>query len=530
MAGPWTTPSGKTPGTFWGGSFRLGLLWQPSPSFRVVAKFDYNYVDNNGIAEDPSQVIDLTAPGFERPNPGSLFNVTDFTKTYAIETTYRASLNAAYTFGDGTILRSITSYQYGWGDGDVDLTIAGFGAGAFGGPPYFDSFADYGREEIYSEEVNLISPDTGPLRWVAGLFYQHDYVTLLPGGSDGRGNIGFDIGVPAGVFDEDLAYRTPKVTEAAFGQVSYDITSTLQLQVGARYTDETFGLRDTLFDQLFGVTLPGTVFNFVAHTSDSGLTGKVALNSSLNPTNFLYAFVATGSKAAGINTNPVGTQTAPVPFGTETVTDYEAGWKPTFFDGHLRAQVGGYYDQYQKFQLSFAVPSTAGNQAFIRNVSGTTTLYGIEAEMQAVFGPLSFDAGVSYEHSALGSALVDDPGPSATAGALVQLSGRPLPLAPDWTANFGGQYAFTLPNEATLTPRVDVSYISGQWGTPYEDIGDYVPAHTVVNVQIAYEQHRFNVTLFATNAFNEQYLIGSAGGLRYAGAPAQYGVRVEHSF
>jgi iron complex outermembrane receptor protein len=424
----------------------------------------------------------------------------------------------------------ISAFQYGWGDADADLTIAGFGVGAFGGPPYNDSFADYGREQIYSEEVNLVSPDRGPLRWVVGGYYQHDYVTLLPGGSDGRGNIGFDIGVPAGAFDEDLAYRTPKETEAAFAQGTYDITPSLQLQAGARYTNESFGLRDTTFDQSGGMTIPGTAFNFIAHTSDSGVTGKVSLTWKVNDSNTLYAFVATGSKAAGLNTNPVGTQTAPVPFGTETVTDYEAGWKPTFFNGHLRAQIDGYFDQYQKFQLSFAVPNSAGAQSFIRNVSGTTTLYGIEAEAQAVFGPLSFDAGASYEHSALGSAAVLDPGPSATSGMLIQLGGRTLPLAPDWTVNAGAQYAFGLPNGATLTPRVDVSYIASQWGTPYQDIGDFLPAHTVVNAELAYAQHKFKLTVFATNAFNEQYLVGSAGGLRYAGAPAQYGVRLEQGF
>ena len=536
VSGPWTTTDNGTPGRVIERSGRFSLLWEPNSSFKAVFKADYNYLNSDGVPADPSQMIDLSSPSLEAPNNAPLFHVTNYTRSYGVEETYRLSLNAAYTFPNGIVLKSISSYQYGVGYGEVDLTIVGDGTGPFTNAPYPDTFADNGRETIYSEEINIISPDKGPFRWLGGLYYQHDYVTLLPGG----GNTGFDIGLSSILpgLDADLHYKTPKVTEAAFGQVSYDLTPALQLQVGARVANETFGLTDTTFNQSFGgVVLPATILNFAAHTSNSGVTGKVALNWQLNANNFLYAFVATGSKAAGINTTPAAPQTVPAPFAPETVTDFEAGWKPTWFDGHVRAQFGVYYDQYQKFQLSFATQNTAApTQSFIRNVGGTTTLYGFEAEVQAVFGPLSFDAGGSYEHSALGSAVVDDPGPSnvtplfATPPGQIQLSGRVLPLAPEWTFNAGGQYIFTLMNGATLTPRVDVSYTASQWGTPYQDVGDFVPSHTLVNAEIAYAKDKYKVTLFATNAFNEQYLIGAAGGLRYAGAPAQYGIRLEGKF
>jgi hypothetical protein len=41
---------------------------------------------------------------------------------------------------------------------------------------------------------------------------------------------------------------------------------------------------------------------------------------------------------------------------------------------------------------------------------------------------------------------------------------------------------------------------------------------------------KYKITAFATNAFNSHYLIGANIGLRYAGAPGQYGVRVEARF
>jgi iron complex outermembrane recepter protein len=509
LTGPYTTPSGELPGSVTDGDVRVGLLWQPTPQLRIDVKGSLDYVDSGGFLGDPT----LT-PNGKALNPSDPFHITSFTDDYGTNKSFRVVSNIGYTFNDGIILKSITGYQYGQGNGNIDLSELNLPG---------SSFEDFGRETIFSQELNLVSPDTGPLRWIGGLYYQHDYVTLLPGG----GQPGFDIHVVIpGVLVEDelLTYRTPKTTEAAFGQVSYDFTHALQLQVGLRYTNETFDLRDTAPTLIDGAPLL-PIPSFVAHTSDSGVTGKVALNWTLDENNFVYAFVATGRKAAGINTTPAGTQTQPVPFGPETVTDYELGWKPTFFDGHMRAQLGFYYDDYQNFQLSFGLPN-APTMSFIRNAGGTTQLYGIEAETQAVFGALSFDAGGSYEHSSLGSTLVADP----VSGLPVQLSGRDTPLTPMWTANLGAQYAFALPWGATLTPRIDYSYTSSQWATPYQDLGDFLPARNLVNATLAYVADPYKVTFYATNAFNSHYIIATNIGLRYAGNPGQYGVRVERRF
>jgi iron complex outermembrane receptor protein len=504
VAGPWTTPFHGTPGRQLLGSVRLGVTWQPTDALKIVFKADVNYLDHGGFIGSPT----LATPS--QLNPADIFHVNSFINDYATNKGYTLTLNAAYTLPDGIILRSITGWQAGLGNANIDLTELFPTA----------SFEDYGREQIASEELNVVSPDNkGPLSWVGGLYYQHDYVSLLPGG----GAPGFDIGLPHGGLDLELNYRTPKTTEAVFGQASYDITPALQLQVGARYTHETFGLTDDSPLLVGGVQVLDPVA--VGHTSDSGPTGKVALTWKVDDANTLYAFVATGRKAAGINTTPAGIQTAPAAFSPESVTDIEAGWKPIFFDGHLRAQFGGYYSLYKNFQLSFATPN-APTMSFIRNLSGTTTLYGLEAEAQAVFGPWSFNASASYEHSSLGAAQVTDP----VSGQPIQLGGRTAPLAPTWTVSVGAQYAIALGNGGTLTPRVDVSYLDSQWATPYQDFGDFLPSRTLLNAEIAYAQGPYRLTAFATNAFNLHYIIATNIGLRYAGNPGQYGIRAERRF
>ena len=410
-----------------------------------------------------------------------------------------------------------------------------------------------GEENIWSEEVNLISSDKGPLRWVAGAYFQADTVHI-PGTRPG-----FDIStVPTNGLDILLNYTTPKTTEAAFGQVSYDITDALQLVAGGRYTHSTFTLRDTT--SIF-LTIPGLTFfplgSESAHQvqNDDAVTGKLDLNWKLDANNFLYAFIANGHKPGGINTTPlpfVPGSTGVVPFQPENLTTYEVGWKPTFFDGHLRAQLDAFYTSYQGFQLSFATSVVGGGgapgQSIIRNVPGTTVIYGVEGQAQAVFGDWAFTVSADYLHTRLGSSNLSAGGPTLPGFALglpENISGNQQPYAPEWTFSLGAQYVFHLPDNQTLTPHVDYSYTSDQWASPFQGRDPTLPAGygaleqylfhlrpiSLVNAQLTWDNGPVHISLYGTNIFNYQYFYESGTpGLRIAGAPAQFGVRASRTF
>jgi iron complex outermembrane receptor protein len=507
VTGPWTTPFHDTPGRLLQGAFRIGLLWQPTDQFRLVAKGEYDYIDHGGSVADPAVSIFAPTTQLNRTDP---FHVTNNALNYGTDKFVRLSLNMAYTLDSGIVLHSISGYQYGITNQQVDIDGTSL-------LPF--TFSDYGQERIYSEELNMVSPDKGPLRWVAGVYFQSDTVDLPP-------VTGFDISIPGaipGITDINITYHTPKTTDAVFGQFTYDLGPEWQIEMGARFTHTSFTLDDNNFFNN-APTGPGAHADH-ASTDDNAVTGKVALTWKPDETNTLYVFGAEGHKQNGINTDPA------TPFGAEEVTDIEAGWKPTFMDGHVRAQLGMYYTLYRHFQLQFTTPIETN---LIQNVPGNTTAWGFEGEAQAVFGPLSMDAGLSYEHSRLGSAVIVDP--NAPGGpAPVNLDGRPLPLAPNWTANIGAQYAFPIMNGATLTPRIDYSYVSGQWSTPFHHLGEFLNQRNLVNAQIAYAQAEWKLTLYATNAFDLHYILATNVGLpfsplRYAGAPAQYGFRVERRF
>jgi iron complex outermembrane recepter protein len=506
ITGPYT----GSPGRIKESSGRVSLLWVPTDQWKVLFKTDYNYLDQGGYPADPATATN---------DP---FHITSNAPWEALDKYSRSVLDVSYTFADDIKLRSVSGYQNGWTSQKAD----------FDGTDLLPlTFSDRIKEEIYSEEVNLLSSDTGLMIWIAGLYYQYDNV-IIPGVG------GYDIGEPAGAFDITFNAKTPKETEAGFGQLSFNLPDGVQIQAGARYTESSSTNDGSLAIPELG---PFGIVQQNQTERDGKLTGKLALNLTLDARNFLYSFVATGHKAGGVNSPSLTVPGLPPTFRPEDVTDFEVGWKSTAFDGHVKTQLGAYYNRYKDFQVSISEPDLPTNP-LVLNVPNNTTIYGLEAQGQAVFGPLSFDLGASYLHSKLGTFYAADPrlpptaascaltaGPAA--GSCVDLSGNQQDYAPTFTFNAGAQYVIHL-SQGTLTPRMDYGHIGPQWGTLFEDraLGDRLQTRNLLNAQVAYEIATWRVTGYGTNLNNEHYISSVANGLRYAGNPRQYGLRVSKSF
>jgi iron complex outermembrane receptor protein len=520
------------PGRLEQASARVSVLWEPNASWRFLLKNDFTYYNTGGLPSSP--VLIPAGPAFPRyAENANLFNVSENAPrniaTFAFD---RTVFNVAYTFGGGFVARSITGYQTGRGQYEYDID----GNAVTGN--YFSVIA---YERTFSEEVNIVSPDTGPLRWVVGGYYQHDWVHLP------FGRVGFDIATPP--LEILLDYTTPKITEAGFGQVSWDITEQWQIVGGARFTHSNFILKDRtallLFGNPFGVD---EVVN--THQGDDKVTGKVSLNFKLDPSNFFYVFAATGHKPGGINTTPVpfDSGTPEQPFKPENQTNFEIGWKPTLMDGHLRGQLDGFYTRYTGYQLTFGTSISgigAPGQQVIRNVPGTTVIYGVEAQAQAVFGDWSFDANADWLHTRLGSTPGGCPGtpatvsPSCVSGPLgvENIGGREQPYSPQWSVSGGGQYVWRMEDGSKVTPRVDVAYISSQWssvfyGTPEGAYAFHLRPIFALNAQLTWERDKYRVSLYGTNLTNGRYFYENTAipPLRYASPPIQFGVRASRTF
>ncbi len=499
ITGPYTGGNG----TLKESSFRLSLLWQPSDALKVLWKNDYSYIDSGGYPADPATA------------KNDIFHITANAEQLAFDQFVRSVLNVSYTFANGVTLRSISGYQWGRTayDDDLDGTSSGN-----------NIFKDAVKERVISEELNLISPDQGFLTWVTGLYYQsNDYAYPLD-----------SLGFPPGVFDYNIGGTTFNNTAAAFGQLSFNMPADVQLQLGLRYSHSDSTNHVTASIPEFAFVLPD-------HQSehDDKVTGKAALNWSVNPNNFLYAFAATGYKAGGLN---VPSNTTPAPtFRAEYVVDYEIGWKSTAFGGHLKTQVGGYYNDYRNFQVTVDNPTNPSTRLEVNDPS-TSKLYGIELSAQAALRNLSLDFGAALSHSSLGAFFANDPRVPATSncdprtgpglGSCVSLAGHPQTYAPTFTLNVGAQYVIRLRGADTLTPAVNYAHIGRQWATLFDNEaqGDHLQDRDLLNAQLAFQHGEWTIAGYGTNLRDQHYVSAIIAGLRFAGAPRQYGIRVSRGF
>jgi iron complex outermembrane receptor protein len=331
-----------------------------------------------------------------------------------------------------------------------------------------------------------------------------------------------------------LTGRNPERNLAAFGQVGFQITPSLKLELGGRYTAS----RSTNYVNVQQYGLP---ISQVQTVSSDNFSYKASLGWKVNADQFLYGFVATGFRPGGLNV-PVGLG-APAPFKPEKITSYEAGWKANWAGGHVRTTVTGFYNDYKNFQVIIGYPTfpTFGIEL---NVPDSTKIYGFEAEAEVTVGGFKFDAGVNVLHSELGSFYASDPriaatgacdpitGGTAAATNCINLAGRRQTYAPNVTFNVSGEYTFKLPDGSSITPRANFGYVGSQWATLFQNTnrGDLLDARKILNAQLAYAKGSWTITAYGTNLTNQHYVAALNSGLYFAGAPRQYGLKVLKTF
>jgi len=481
-------------------SSRLGLLWQPSDALQVLFKYDYSDLDFGAYPADPVNA------------PNDVFDITANADLKAVDRFDRTVLKIDYEFANGTKFRSVSGYQDGNTSYRADLD----------GTALRNSvFRDSVDETIYSQEFNLISRDEGFLTWIGGLYWQEDTYDFLPGK--------FFIGVPPGnvATEYRLEGENPKENRAAFGELDFHLTDRLELKVGGRYTKSETSNDITILQ--YGLPL-------VQQQSEeyTDFSGKLALDFEVNERNFLYAFAASGFRPGGLNV-PVGLGIPP-PFDEEKVRSYEFGWKAVWADGQVRTQVNAFHNDYEGFQVTIGYPDFPLFGIEL-NVNDTTKISGFEAQVQAALGAWSIDAGVGWLQSDLGEFYATDPripvatpcdpdtGPEST--TCIALEGRDQTYAPDLTFNIGLQRDFQV-GGGTLTPRINFGHVSEQWATLFQNeaLGDLLESRNILGAQLAWQRGDFVVTLYGTNITDEHYVGAINSGLRFAGPPRQYGLRV----
>ncbi len=578
---------GSDPGRVDNHNARIGLLWKPNDNFEALLKVSYNYSNTDGTAGEPNQYTFQAGPGQTCPDRSAgpichslYYNYSThvpFLLNYSLpsligtETEDRAGLDMKYTFADGIQLRSLTGVQHL--DGGDQLQDDDYSSAAAQihqkdvGP----------NDNYYSQEFSLQSPSGGTISWIAGALYfyrrtpvENTSYIAYPYYSPAVVNTSMGE-IPQGALGTEIsqsATATNQRTQGIYGNIDWNITSTLQLQAGLRgnwdenYTDspDTDGFQGAPPGTGTVIQLPITTgvpcplragysclyVSNIAQQHDSEPTGKVDLNWTVVPGQYLYAFYARGYKSGGIVVHTTG-------FKPEIVDDYEAGWKTELLDDHIHTALGGYWMMYHDMQLPILNPATGTNA--VTNIPAKSTIRGIEFSADARFGGFGSNFTATFDNSKIGAVsevanfrlppnatnLPQCVGTAAPplcfnyAPYLTNLSGEQNPYTPKFTANLTLDYKFELGDIGAVTPSVNYQYTGHQYTSIFQIDNYYLlTARHLINASLTYNNGPWEAEAFCNNISNLTYVAGSGGvsvgDVWYYGAPRQFGVRVARSF
>ncbi|MXO67161.1 TonB-dependent receptor [Altericroceibacterium endophyticum] len=501
---------------------RVGLRWNPG-SFQALLKAQLNDRRTGGYAYRP-----IAGTQFGPYREGDIYTLSYDTPTSLHERAFITSLELRQEFDSGTVLRSLSGYQYKRISGFLDFDGSQAPV-SVGGEIVQDYFAG---ERQYSQEINLISPEGQRFDWIIGGYFQRNDITVR-------------IFENQAGFPTDITPDNQRTTTGIFAQTGYRIVPDVKLELGVRYSH--YKATGEGFVRI-GRGIPGfpadgqIVSDLGGSHKDGRVTGKAAINWDVDDDNLLYAFVARGYKPGGFNSQISE-------FSPEIVWNYEIGWKSSLLDRRIRLQVDAFYNDYSDFQFEVLQPATGTTG--VENIS-EGTIKGVEAQLQAKFGGFSFDASGAYVDSKLdGLTFVNQRlipggtlGPQCPAGtpsnppvcydyssAIVTTDGGPNLYSPKFTVNLSASYEAWLNDELTLTPRVNFAHTSKRFTyLAYSPVSDQLPAFDLVSASLTLAKGDSFVELYGTNLTKEKYAVGQYNMNEFYGAPREYGVRIGTSF
>jgi iron complex outermembrane receptor protein len=461
---------------------------------------------------------------------GGLSDPKQYVKAYGL------AANATVDVGGGFTLRSIT----GWRKDDSASPID------FDALPAVDvDVPAYYRNEQFSQEVQILYDNDGPLTGLIGGYYL-----------DAKADTQFDVRLfttVAGLTAFTEADVTTQ-TYALFGDFSYKLTDQISLSVGGRYTWDKRGAR-ILRQNYLGGGSPvfggaGTPFgapstNFRGEREFNKFTPRVSLSFQPTRDHNIFASFSQGFKGGGFDPRGVGVNApaavagkptdaeiaAYLSFRPETVDNYEIGYKGNLLDGALYLALAAFRMDYKDVQIPGSAGCTVGGLPTFCGIitnAGKARLQGLEAESNIrlgrdLLGPgdrLSFSGSLGYIDAKYKEYVTQIAG----TGPVDVAAFRKVQNTPKWTMS--GTLAYSTPLGAgDLDLGTTVSWRSKTF--QFEVPNPYIDqkAYALWDASIVYTapEKRWTLGVYGKNLTDQRY---KTSGYTFVGANAITGALV----
>ncbi|WP_448663953.1 TonB-dependent receptor [Sphingomonas sp. CJ20] len=308
---------------------------------------------------------------------------------------------------------------------------------------------------------------------------------------------------------------------AVFGQGTLNLTSKLAATVGVRYSRETV-MNDSVTRSNNIVT---GINDRTAKFDD--FSPKFTLSYKVSPDWMVFANASRGFKSGGTQTsNNVNLSND---FKPETLWDYELGTKFDLFGGKLRVDVTSFYMDWKNVQQTIRFQYIDAVTGLLRSVSGIANAaaaksYGAEASFDARITPeFTLSGQVGWNKTKFGdypNALID--------GAVINVTGKQLVNAPEWTLGAQAQYKRTIVGDVDGFVRAEWNFRDKMISNPYYyryNVYPFLsPSYHNVNLRVGVETDTIRATIYVENLFDAKYFANAYEKAFYSG------VQVEPSY
>ncbi len=454
-------------------------------------------------------------------------------------------LTLDYQLGENT-LTSVTGYSAYEYEELCDCEYTGLNTFTLGLDEEFDQF---------SQELRIVSPGGETLDYIVGAFYQQSDLEFKDDFRIPDASALTALSPALAGYNAQRDFQQDSELWAAFAQVTWNISETLRLTLGGRYSSETkeasrdFVTSTTAANPI--VTGDTTLLDLAENTlrsephfiederKESSFTPLVNLQMDVSDNAMVYATWTTGYKSGGFDVRsnaspdvnvgvPAAVTTAlgqpPSPTGVfefeeEETQTFELGAKMSLADGAAELNVALYKTEYDDLQVSifdgglgFNVGNAAKAQIEGIEVDGrwrlteSFTLSGSVGYLDFEFE--DYDNGECYFRQG-------DLEPSTVTNAALDMcsfEGKRQAYTPEWTANLSGDYITTISDNLELRAVVDLIYSDSYLTSASLDPRTEQDSYTKVNARLSLgsSDGKWEVALIGKNLTDESVLTYSA--------------------
>jgi len=476
---------------------RLSAFWRPSESLSLKVSALVQHSSADGVS-----TVDVL-PGLGDLQQSRVRGTGVSNKTLqAYSATLTAKLGAvALTAVSGyNIKRYSDSLDVSFSLGPyVEAGVPGSGFNGFGvsGAPN----VEHVNTERFTQEIRLSGSLGAPFEWLLGGFYDHEathYVQDILAADPETGAI-------AGLF---ASIPTPNTFEeyAAFADLTYHATDSLDVQFGARESHNQQTLNETIsgpYDTAF-LGAPSPVSYPEVATKDDSFTYLVTPRYKISPDLMVYARLASGYRPGGPNYNLGGT---PLEYGPDKTQNYELGLKGNAFNHALSFDASIYYIDWKNIQLQL---ENALFETYYANGSKAKS-QGVELSLESrPARGLTVAAWVDWNDAELTEPL--PPGSAAYGSA-----GERLPYSSRFSGSASLDQEFALGDALTGFVGGTVSYVGNREGvlalidsgSPQRQV---FPAYAKTDLRAGLIYGSWKLNLFMTNVTDRRGVIGGGIG------------------